>query len=223
MGGEKPDPIGQIIGGIVVLGMLFYLFVWPPLVAWWEANWYWVVTGLLIALGLVGYWFFKWLTKDTPEYAYRDRVSSAANSDPTIVHRHLLEQETIEEPSLSLFNSVIREIEEFKPFRKYQLESQYQIELARYLKNKFPSTKFEEQRGYSRPDIVVDNIAIEVKGPTKRRDLNTIPSKLMQYNQHFNGGVIVVLFDVDIEEGSYNEWYRGLKNTWPNVKVIQVG
>ena len=66
---------------------------------------------------------------------------------------------------------VLETIHNFKPFERYKKELAYQIDLARWLQNKFPNTKIEETRGSTRPDIVIKGIAIEVKGPTNDGDL----------------------------------------------------
>ena len=68
---------------------------------------------------------------------------------------------------------------------------------------------YEVQRGSSRPDIVVGDIAIEIKGPTDNQGLITIADKINRYSQHFEH-IIVVLFEVQIFERFYNEWYEGI-------------
>ena len=95
------------------------------------------------------------------------------------------------------------------------------LNTARYLKEKFPKTSIEEQRGSSRPDIVIEGIAIEVKGPTFESDLKTISDKCMRYRQSFSQGMIIVLFNVHVNQYHFNEWYNGMKNTFPDVKVIK--
>ncbi len=72
------------------------------------------------------------------------------------------------------FKEVVRLIRDFKPFGRYDFEQPYQGELAQWLKGHFKNTQIEVQRGASRPDIVVNGIAIEVKGPTSVEALNII-------------------------------------------------
>lgn len=79
----------------------------------------------------------------------------------------------------------------------------------------------EKQRGSSRPDIVIGGIAIEVKGPTRDKDLKTIADKCMRYSQYYKQGLIVVLFDTDVNPYMYKEWFEGLKKTHPQVVVIK--
>ena len=89
-----------------------------------------------------------------------------------------------------------------------------------YLKSKFSDADIEQQKGSSRPDIVIGDVAIEVKGPTKTRDLETVADKCMRYYQHF-GELVVVLFEVEVSERRYGEWKRGMETTFPNVRIIR--
>lgn len=129
--------------------------------------------------------------------------------------------EEIHENGEDRFLELEKAIREFSPLRRYYQEILYQDSLASWLKSKYPDTAIEIQRGSSRPDIVVNNIAIEIKGPTSQRDLDSIPSKCMRYSQHFNQRVIVVLFDVQVGQRYYQEWEKGLKKTYPEAIVIR--
>jgi DNA-directed RNA polymerase subunit M/transcription elongation factor TFIIS len=121
-----------------------------------------------------------------------------------------------------LINRVIAEIKDFKPARKQlELEYNYQLNLHGYLSKTFPSARIEEQRGSSRPDIVIDNIAIEIKGPTKSQDLATIADKCIRYGEHFPDGIIIVLFEVEVNDRRYKEWLEGIKKYFPQVEVIR--
>ena len=119
-----------------------------------------------------------------------------------------------------LISKLIFEIENFKPSRLYDKEIFYQIELVGYLKNKFPNVDIEKQKGSSRPDIVVDDISIEIKGPTKTEDLKTIADKCMRYVQHFNE-IIIVLFNVNVNKQMYDEWEKGINKNFPNINIIK--
>ncbi len=64
-------------------------------------------------------------------------------------------------------------------------------------------------------------VAIEIiKGPTGRRKLNDVSNKLIRYPEHFKH-IIVVLFDVNVNERYYKEWYSGLTKKFPEVIVIR--
>ena len=126
------------------------------------------------------------------------------------------------EPSAhsKLMLNIIGEIEAFQPAKAYKEESHYQVELNGWLKSKFPSAAIEIQTGYSRPDIVIDNVAIEIKGPTKAKDLDTILDKCHRYLQNHDH-LVVVLFDVDVKADRYTEWLDSIKTHFPDVPVIR--
>lgn len=111
---------------------------------------------------------------------------------------------------------------EFVPIRRYDKEIPYQDTLASWLKAKFPDTKIEVSRGSTRPDIIVKGIAIEVKGPTSYRDLETIADKCLRYPQYFPNGMICVLFNVNVSESRYEDWLKGMNKYYPDVIVIKI-
>lgn len=153
----------------------------------------------------------KTTVDDITDFAKRNKVPINDIIDEIESEREL---ESIEEEDMSsddpLYNEICTVIKSFTPLLKYDFELPYQIDLARYLKEKFPSTKIEVQRGSSRPDIVVDGFAIEIKGPTEQKDLDSIPSKCMRYPQHFKRGMIVVLFNLQTTDRFYDEWKNGI-------------
>jgi hypothetical protein len=77
------------------------------------------------------------------------------------------------------------------------------------LKHRFSSARFEEQRGSSRPDIVINDVAIEVKGPTNQRELETIAGKIVRYSRHYSA-FIGVLFEIRTPEAHYRDWKQGI-------------
>jgi len=214
---DTTTTIGKIIVGIIIAGVFFYVYAVPPIVAWWEVNWYWVVIGLVIVAGVGSFGFYRWLV-GSPSPSYSSSTRSSFSSDPTITRRNLSEQEAVESPSLSLLNSVVHEIESFQPFRWYKFENQYQIDLARHLEKSFSHIQLEQQIGSSRPDIVVEKIAIEIKGPTTSRSLQTISDKILRYYNNFDS-VVIVLFDVQVTQQYYDEWLSGIERHYPRVKV----
>jgi len=125
-----------------------------------------------------------------------------------------------EEEERNKVNAIVDAIEAFKPFRKYNDEKSYQIDLARWLSRKFPEVKIEEAVGSTRPDIVINDIAIEIKGPTYDTDLQTIADKCLRYSQHYKK-LIIVLFDVHANENRYSEWFEGMKERFPEIIVIK--
>lgn len=90
-----------------------------------------------------------------------------------------------------------KNIKWFKPLRKYAKEDSYQIGLYWYLQNHYPDLEIEKTIDYSRPDIVIDDIAIEIKGPTNMVGLKTIPDKINKYIPKWEY-LFIVLFDIKI-------------------------
>jgi c-di-AMP phosphodiesterase-like protein len=72
-----------------------------------------------------------------------------------------------------LINRIVQSIQKFQPARKWPDEDSYHKELLGYLKVEYPDIKYEFQTGSSRPDLVIGNIAIEIKGPTDNNALDT--------------------------------------------------
>lgn len=125
------------------------------------------------------------------------------------------------EPETGLSDLIVQEIKRFKFKVPANQEAHYQYALWGWLKNSFPNVELEQQSGSSRPDIIIENVAIEIKGPTIMEGLQSCPDKAMRYEQHFDK-VIFVLFDLDpFAERYYKEWLTGLENRFPNVTVIR--
>ena len=113
-------------------------------------------------------------------------------------------------------------IHKFEPIiENYPNELPYQIDLARYLMQYFPNTKVELQKGSARPDIIIDNIAIEIKGPTWENGLQTIADKCLRYPQYFERGFIIVLFDVKVTNRFLDDWSNGLKQKFPKITFLK--
>ncbi|NMG82819.1 MAG: hypothetical protein GIS02_01270 [Methanosarcinales archaeon] len=119
----------------------------------------------------------------------------------------------------SLLDKVLESIEDFKPSRRYKNEFGYHTELQGWLKAHFPSAKVEIQTGASRPDIVIDDIAIEVKGPTDSQALNTLTTKCLKYSKYYTN-IICVLFDPSFTNKNFQEIQEGIVRTFPNVSII---
>jgi hypothetical protein len=134
------------------------------------------------------------------------------------IRRHLPQP-----PARKLHVKVENSINSFKPSRKWEYERQYQDELYKWLKRDFPDTiEYEVTTGASRPDLVINDIAIEIKGPTGNAELNTLTTKFLKYSNHYPH-FIIVLFDCSFSEGHFNEIYKGIKQVAPHVKIIRIG
>ena len=127
----------------------------------------------------------------------------------------------IEETGESIIPNLEKIILEFQPSRRYDNELPYQIELAGFLKSYYQDTKIEERRGNTRPDIVVEGVAIEVKGPTRDHDLVTLTDKCGRYRQYFPPNLIIVLFDIRVNQYRLNETVKSIKNIFPEVVIIK--
>jgi hypothetical protein len=109
----------------------------------------------------------------------------------------------------SIYYRVIKSIEGFEPSRRYRNEFGYHTELQGWLKAQFPSAKVEIQTGSSRPDIVIDNIA-----------LDTLSSKCLKYLNYYSH-LVIVLFESNFSEGHYSEIVKGIENYSPNIRIIR--
>jgi hypothetical protein len=121
----------------------------------------------------------------------------------------------------SLLFKVTQEIEDFKPTREWKNENNYHIELLGWLRKAFPDiVEYEVQSGASRPDLVIKDIAIEIKGPTDSQALNTLPSKLIRYEPYYSN-ILIVLLECNFSEQHFEEIQRGIDNHFQNVKIIR--
>jgi len=191
---------------IILTGVLIFFFI-----GWVIQNIIKIVIGFIFLM-LILYWLIhKRRKKEDERRLEQMRINE-------MMERKRLEQLKKEEKEL--INRVLRAIYSFKPFKKYGIEILYQTELGGYLKHQFPSTKIETQSGSSRPDIIIDNIAIEVKAPTTSDSLKTIPDKCVRYHQHFSK-IIVIMFEIQVGDRLYNELREGLKVKFPEVTLIK--
>jgi len=123
----------------------------------------------------------------------------------------------------SLSTSVWNAILNFRPSRQYGKEQGYHDELFNYLKIKFHTAESNKRKGASQPDIHIDHIAIEVKGPTLKRDLVTLMDKSGRY---LAMGHHTILFIVLFQPSSkitlkyFDELKRNWLNRYPDVGVI---
>jgi hypothetical protein len=161
--------------------------------------------------------------KDLIEFANEKKINirdvlDKISKDEVVKEQRILEKNTNIGDE---YKEVARSVRDFQALYNYRKEYLYQAELTQWLKSRFPNTIIELQRGSSRPDIVVNGIAIEVKGPTYNDDLKTIADKLLRYSQWFPKGIIIVLFNVNIYSNLYEEWSRGIKKHYPEIEIIK--
>ena len=123
------------------------------------------------------------------------------------------------DPTNPIQVNVENAIRRFKPRARYRYEIDYQNELYNWLSREFP-VQYEVQTGSSRPDLIIKNIAIEIKGPTGNRELDTLTTKFLKYSNHYPH-FIIVLFDCNFSEGHFHEIYNGIRKFAPNVIIIR--
>ena len=163
--------------------------------------------------------------EDVKTYAlqYKIRISEILKEEKEREKKRKPEKELsrIAKNQSNEFKKVVDLMKQFKPSRDYKEEYGYHTELQGWLKAHFKTSEVEHTTGSSRPDIVIDgNIAIEVKGPTRSQDLKTIADKCIRYTQHYEH-FAVILFNVEVNEGLYQEWLTGINNKFPDVEIIR--
>jgi hypothetical protein len=134
--------------------------------------------------------------------------------------QRFIRKKRMEKSLPEVIDKIRKEIEEFEPARRrFDYEYDYQLNLHGYLKKSFPQAVIEKQTRSSRSDIIIDSIAIEIKGPTKVRDLRTIADKILRYLKYYKY-LFIVLFDVDINEEYYEEWSEGIIRDYSDRVMI---
>jgi len=224
MGSDNDTLTGvvQFIGLVVVGLYIFWIFAVPPIMAWVSANAFalMLIGGVcLVGLVGVGYWWVREAARATERLAREEeeRVRKEREYVDLQRQRGLEEYQTMEGKIVWVPQE---QLEEVARRDREEAEARKQVNrLVDHIKAVFIDARIEVQTGSSRPDIVIQNIAIEVKGPTYSKDLQTIADKLMRYSQHYDT-VIVVLFNVQVNERRYSEWERGIRNTFGDVWII---
>jgi hypothetical protein len=130
-----------------------------------------------------------------------------------IQHKETLIKDTL------IFN-IIKSIKSFEPQKAWGNEDAYHKELLGWLKHEFPNVQYELQTGSSRPDLVIEKIAIEIKGPTTDNSLNTLATKILKYSHHYNE-IVIVLFETSFSEKNYQEILNGIEKSYSHVHVIR--
>lgn len=107
------------------------------------------------------------------------------------------------------FYGLVGTIKSFSYQPTFREERPYQSMLYGYLKGRGLDVEYEVGTGGSRPDLVVDGIAIEVKGPTDSMALQTLSHKIMKYSNHYKY-LIIVLFDCICSKYTLDETMMGI-------------
>ena len=108
-----------------------------------------------------------------------------------------------------LFYKVVDSIKSLSYAPTFREERPYHTMLYGYLLGKGFDVQYEVMSGGSRPDLVVEGIAIEVKGPTDSIALQTLSHKVMKYSNHYKY-LCIVLFDCICSKYTMDETLMGI-------------
>ena len=218
---DLPWPL-QLFIGIFIMGAIMWAFWGEAITGWWN-TWKWIILLIIVVVsgGIIYYFIQKSKRKKEfeNEQTSKGLVKFVDSSGKEKWGTSNQVKKWREEDNL--MNKLVKEIKEFEPPReKLGLEYNYQLALHGWLKRSFPSAKIERQKGSARPDIIIQNIAIELKGPTTSGGLDTIASKAMRYRQHYDA-FIVVLFETKVSHKYYEDWLKGMKEQYPKAVIIK--
>lgn len=191
----------------------------PLLGANFEARINWII---LFIIGVSFYLFLHFKLKPSLDNQTIQHEGGKPSEDSryiSSVSKEVQQPYIVSDPTNPIQVNVENAIRRFKPRARYRYEIDYQNELYNWLSREFP-VQYEVQTGSSRPDLIIKNIAIEIKGPTGNRELDTLTTKFLKYSNHYPH-FIIVLFDCNFSEGHFNEIYNGIRKFAPNVIIIR--
>jgi uncharacterized membrane protein YuzA (DUF378 family) len=210
----KKNVHSTVLAFIIVGLALIWQFIIQPLMGWFNESIINQVLGsiLILIFGIllvfVGYHGLKYFL----EYKKAEEQEKK--------NKEQKKKEKEAKYKATLFYKVSTSIKKFTPLRKHKQEYGYHTELQGWLAREFPNTKVEVQTGSSRPDIVIENIAIEIKGPTTPQDLISLQDKCSRYYQYYDR-LIVVLFNPQYSKRRFEETERGIKKHFPKTELIE--
>ena len=191
------------------------------------------LVGLILMCCLVGYhiylnWFWiKWLVTTVMVLSFIGAIGVIiyvlynilyAPSKP--VHA---EPVSISEPVVPMFkisSKIVSDIKCFEASYRWPNESGYHAELHRYFLDKDYASIVEYQTGSSRPDIVIGDTAIEVKGCTTDNDIDSLPGKCVKYSNYYTDIVFVLFEPVWTRNQHAYETFRGMLSNFDNVSIL---
>lgn len=178
----------------------------------------WVAIVLIIGLCGVGYYLYK---KNRKEQQERDeRLKLIQRETVRDAERTGINSNEDEKYKDLLLSQIVESINSFSPLKDWPDEASYQLELLGYLKRDYPDIQYELQTGSSRPDLVIRNIAIELKGPTDNQALDTLTTKCLKYSNYYDH-LIIVLFNPTFSDRHFNEIRQGIDRYFPHVVIIK--
>jgi len=120
-----------------------------------------------------------------------------------------------------LFERVCKAIKEYVPPPRHSpIEIAYHWALFEYLRSKFGNKVELETRmeDGARPDITIDHVAIEVKGPTGAGDLDTLITKCWKFSQHYKN-IIFVLFAPKYRPQKLEQVKAEIRKRYPEISA----
>ena len=190
---KDTDKISALIVMILLfLYMTYRLFILPNIES---IKYYWMIVWTILLVLLIIFFIYKINKKRKYKSLENDRIKNI----PIFI------------------KDLNSKISSYKPLRYHSKEEPYQMELAWFLRNNYKTLDIEVFKNNSRPDIVIDEIAIEIKWPTNRSELKTIPDKIIRYLKDWDY-LFIVLFKVEISKKEFNEWKNDIYETFENKK-----
>lgn len=197
--------------GVGILALL--VFIATPIINWFSQNLRTIITVVLllvafaVAASLI--WTDRW------------RIITWIFSKPsgTYLKEYTWFPPSVKDKQILLIRDWIFS---FNPKKDYDLEAPYHDELFNWLKYKDPQAIRNPRRGSTMPDIAIGKVAIEVKGPTENRDLDTIPTKSWRYLDeagHYSF-LFIVLFKPMFTEDHFFGIRRQLKRQFPSKAAV---
>ncbi|MCJ7655531.1 MAG: hypothetical protein MUO97_09605, partial [Dehalococcoidia bacterium] len=190
-----------VLAVVSFLGYLFWTYGIPAITNWFRQNLSTIIGVLLslVALTIAGIAIWLNWTKIL-EWLKRCGLPPPPPPPPP--------------PPSPNIDRIIDRINSFNVPSPGRKENYYHQTLFQWLKSEFPNAEFEKTIGRARIDIVIGDIAIEVKRPTRNSDLDDLPNKI-SYLQYCKK-LICVLFERDYNDSEFDRIANHMKQLRPN-------
>jgi len=209
--------MGYVIATFGALGIIAFIFYIGYL--WVMENLNLIMWSAIIILPFLSICYLLGNMRNKRIKIEEELILEKKNKEDIIIEKE--EEAEREKYMEKTINKVVEKIKQFESFKKYNKESQYQMQLGGYLQMQFKKVKIEVQKDGSRPDIIInDNIAIEIKGPTTMSELKTLPDKCMRYPKNYEE-VAIVLFDIQLSNEKLELYLNSLKDIFPKIIIIK--
>lgn len=205
-----------IVLGLMGVGILALLaLIATPIINWFSQNLHTIITIVLLLAAFAVATTFVWTNR---RQIKRWRVFKGNGGGTRLEKYTWFPASAKDEQILRVKNWILS----FNPKKDYELEADYHNELFHWLKHKDPQTISKQQRGSAIPDIVIGDVAIEVKGPTENRDLGTIPDKSWRYLGEDDpySFLFIVLFKPRFTDDHFHVILRQLKYQYPSRSAV---